>query len=887
MTIKDIDTSAFDLHSIRLSAWEKISTHNHEIELQSLNDILNTLLSIEYFWAYPGKEVMYQLQKYMFENNEAAFNLLSRNVYNSLRHKLYSAQEYTPFYTNLTNLDKPQSDLLASEHIALEKRKYLKPYFEVLIIHPSAADFELLYRNSLANYKIGNDDFLYDIIFVDNYHDAIIATLSNSDIQTCIYLDIYNVKKSEFTPDALAIESAFEYFVKGVPDESVDKTIALKKHIHHLRPEIDHFYISEGIASAEHQMEFDRIAYAQSESFFADIHNLIISGMEQRYSTPFFDALRSYAKRPKGSFHALPISQGRSIQSSHWIKDVADFYGDGIFSAETSSTLGGMDSIMDPKGSISQAQNKASKLFKSKRTFFVTNGTTTANKIVMQANLHPDDIVLVSSDCHKSIPYSVLLLGATPVFLETYPLNEYDLYGCVTLKRIKQVLLDLKSQNKLHKVKQITLTNSTFDGVIYDVKRYMMDILAIKPDIIFHWDEAWFSFGYFNPLYQGKTAMSAANALTLMKADKGYRELYESWSDRHELDDDFLLNNDLYPDPDAIKIRVYSTQSIHKTLTAFRQASMLHEHDVDYAEDVFYEAYRTHTSTSPNYQIIASLDFARRQMSLEGYSIVKESIHLAWELRNKISSTPGLSRYFKVLDDRHLVPEEYRQSNKTNDKYSMYYANVYSTYRERLFVVDPTRVTVDISATGIEGPNFRQMLMTQYDIQVNKTSHNTILFIINIGVDKNNIQYLLESLQHIANKLDNSPSINKNDEYKVNLPLTRNYHEKFVTYQSNKSNNFQAVDMRRAYYAGFNEGNVEYETLSNELMKRVMNDYKPVSAGFITPYPPGFPIIVPGQLITYDLLLYLQNIQIKEIHGYDSDKGLKIFTSEYLLRESE
>jgi len=490
--------SSFDLETYRLDLWRNICRAMESEGLAGVRDSFDKVFQVESYWAYPGRETLLQLTHYLDTENSEAFRLLCVNVFDALRHKTYRAQEFIPFYTNLNNLDKPQSSLLASHYTTHEKRKNLKPYFEVLVIHPDPGEYELLYRNALANFKTSQDEFLFDILFVDNYYDAIIAILSNSDIQACIYLDAFKVQKSI----PYDFEAAFSPFFQGVTENSNELTIDLEKHITHLRPEIDHYYMSEGFASEQYQETFDRIIYAQSTNLFADIHALILSGIEQRYSTPFFDALRSYAKRPKGSFHALPISQGQSIQSSYWIRDVADFYGEGIFSAETSSTLGGMDSIMDPKGSISQAQNKASQLFRSKKTYFITNGTTTANKIVMQANLHPDDIVLVSSDCHKSIPYSVLLSGATPVFLETYPLNQYDLYGCVTLKRIKQVLLDLKKQGQLHRVKQITLTNSTFDGVIYDVKRYMMDILAIKPDIIFHWDEAWFSFGYFNPLYR-------------------------------------------------------------------------------------------------------------------------------------------------------------------------------------------------------------------------------------------------------------------------------------------------------------------------------------------------------------------------------------------------
>ncbi len=875
--------TTFDLESHRLSLWQSICETVATGKLTDVKPLFNEILKLESFWAYPGKEVLFQLNTYLEEDNVTAFQLLCNNLFDSISQKNYQAQEFIPFYSNLNNLDKPQSKLLTSEYFRLKNKKNLKPYFEVLIIHPDPAEYELLYRNSLANFKSPQDDFLYDILFADNYHDAIIAILSNSDIQACIYLDAFKICNSN---DA-DFKSSFSAFLNGVKGDMNNQTISLRKHVAHLRPEIDHFYMCEGITTEQHQNEFNRIIYSQSANLFADMHSLILSGIEKRFSTPFFDALRSYAKRPKSSFHALPISQGQSIESSHWIKDVADFYGDAIFSAETSSTLGGMDSIMDPKGSISQAQNKASSLFQSKKTYFVTNGTTTANKIVMQANLHPNDIVLVSSDCHKSIPYSILLSGATPIFLETYPLNQYDLYGCVTLKRIKQVLLDLKKQKQLHRVKQITLTNSTFDGVIYDVKRYMMDILFIKPDIIFHWDEAWFSFGYFNPLYQGKTAMSAANALSLMQVDEQYADIYKNWISTVELDDEYILNNNLYPNPELYKIKVYATQSVHKTLTAFRQASMLHTHDVDFSENDFYEAYRTHTSTSPNYGIIASLDFARRQMSLEGYALVKDSIKHACYLRQKITESSHLSRYFKVLSDEHLIPAEYLNRSQQTKAKKILYPELYKDCRENLFVVDPTRVTVDISATGIDGPNFRQMLMTQYDIQVNKTSHNTILFIINIGVDDNNIQYLLESLKHIANKLDNSPALIAHEKYIANLPLTRNYHQKFVTFQSEKKNNFQAVDIRKAYYAGFDAQITKYILLTTELMKQVMNDLKLVSAGFITPYPPGFPIIVPGQIITYDILSYLQNIQIKEIHGFDPEKGLKTFTPEFLAREAD
>jgi len=746
-------------------------------------------------------ETIQQLSFYLSNGQDDAFNLLANNLYQAIKEKNYLEQEFIPFYTNLSNLNKPNTEQLTNQYST--KKNNLSKYFEVLLIHPNPKEFESIYRSSLANYKNNKQNLLYDLVVVDSVQDAVIAILANPEIQTCLYLE----ELKNTTNINLNLVQTYQPYLDLASE--VSSIIDLQVLIQKLRPELDHIYVSEGLVTEEIQQHFSHIVYTESYEFFADLDYHILSGINQRLDTPFFNALCSYSRKSKVNFHALPISQCQSLKDSVWMDDVINFYGSEIFNAETSSTMGGMDSLMDPKGSICQAQNKAATLFQSQQTFFITNGTTSANKIVMQANLRPDDIVLISSDCHKSIPYSILLAGANPIFLETYPLEKYDLYGCVTLDRIVKVLLDLKQQGQLDKVKQITLTNSTFDGLIYNVEEYMLAILDIKPDIIFHWDEAWFSFAGFNPLYLEKSAMQVAKKLTL-NTDRDYT------------------------------IRVYATQSVHKTLSAFRQASMLHIYDERFEANDFYEAYRTHTSTSPNYQIIASLDFARRQMSLEGYSLVQQSIELAQQFRERVSKSRSLKKYFKVLTPQQLIPKELCVDSS------------------QVFL-DPTRVTLDISATGIDGSNFRQLLMTQYDIQINKTSRNTILFIVNIGVKQSGIDYLLQTLKQISHQLTTNVHI-ESKSASVDLPQSRRYHSRFVPVESKHNNNFQAVNIRHAYYAGLDSKNICYQYLNSELMQAVLKEKQVVSAGFVTPYPPGFPIIVPGQLITYDILLYLMVI---------------------------
>ena len=252
-----------------------------------------------------------------------------------------------------------------------------------------------------------------------------------------------------------------------------------------------------------------------------------MAGVAARYRAPFFNALRNYSSRPTGVFHALPISHGNSIVKSHWIRDMVDFYGLEIFLAETSATCGGLDSLLEPTGPLREAQQLAAHTFGSRHTYFVTNGTSTANKIVVQALVQPGDIVLVDRNCHQSHHYGLMLAGAMVTYLDAYPMNEYSMYGAVPLREIKRRLLALRRAGKLDRVKMLLLTNCTFDGIVYDVQRVMEECLAIKPDLVFLWDEAWFAFARFHPVYRPRTAMRAARTLAERLRLPDYRERYD------------------------------------------------------------------------------------------------------------------------------------------------------------------------------------------------------------------------------------------------------------------------------------------------------------------------------------------------------------------------
>jgi arginine decarboxylase len=553
-----------------------------------------------------------------------------------------------------------------------------------------------------------------------------------------------------------------------------------------------------------------------------------------------------------------------------------------------------LDSLLEPTGPLREAQDLAAQAYGSRHTYFVTNGTSTANKIVTQALVAPGDIVLLDRNCHQSHHYGMMLAGANVVYLEAYPLNDYSMYGAVPLREIKAKLLALKHAGKLDRVKMMSLTNCTFDGIVYDVGRVMEECLAIKPDLVFLWDEAWFAFAGFHPVYRTRTAMASVRALRTRLADPEYLRQYQDHLSTDAIDtasDDELLDRRLIPDPARARLRVYATQSTHKTLTALRQGSMIHVFDQDFDQKVaegFHEAYMAHTSTSPNYQILASLDLGRRQVALEGVELVQRQIENAMQLRDAIDNHPLLSKYMACLRTSDLIPDEFRPSGIAQPLRAGL-RNMMAAWNQDEFVLDPSRITLSIGRTGIDGDTFkREELMDRYGIQINKTSRNTVLFMTNIGTTRSSVAFLVEVLVKIARELDTEISEMGIDEHErferavfrltkqaVPLPDFSGFHHAFL--DGTGAQPTPEGDVRRAFYLSYDDGNCEYLT-GEQIDEKLDAGIDVVSSTFVTPYPPGFPVLVPGQVVSRQILQFIRDLDTKEIHGYKPNYGYRVYT---------
>jgi arginine decarboxylase len=745
----------------------------------------------------------------------------------------------------------------------------------------------------VRSWRRPGDPFIYELVVVGSGVEAAVATRLNANIQACVI-------RRRFSHAALRDLTGLANFADAtlsddLADHSPDERAQiLAPRLAEIRPEVDLYLMTE-IAVEEVagtvSHHFNRVFHAREGAL--ELHLTILAGVAERYRTPFFEALRTYSQRPTGVFHALPISQGKSIVNSHWIRDMVGFYGLDIFLAETSATTGGLDSLLEPTGPLREAQQLASETFGSRQTYFVTNGTSTANKIVSQALLAPGDIVLVDRNCHQSHHYGLMLAGAEVTYLDAYPLNEYSMYGAVPLREIKSKLLALRAAGKLDRVRLLMLTNCTFDGIVYDVGRVMEECLAIKPDLVFLWDEAWFAFARFHHVYRPRTAMEAARTLADKLRSPKYRARYEA-DLPHDESDEALLKHHLSPDPARARVRVYSTQSTHKTLTSLRQGSMIHVYDQDFALKVaegFREAYMAHTSTSPNYQILASLDLGRRQAALEGFELVQRQLEYAMKLRDAIDHHPLLSKYMHCLSTAELIPEKFRASGIAQPLRTGL-NNMVIAWEQDEFVLDPSRVTVYIGPTGIDGATFkRERLMDKFGIQINKTSRNTVLFMTNIGTTRSSVAYLIEVLVSIARDIDDQAAemnlaeraaFERSVLHLTNptapLPDFSGFHSAFLSQGEPPTSE---GDVRRAFFLSYDHTLCEYLP-ADEIEERMESGESVVSATFVTPYPPGFPVLVPGQVFSREILSFMRSLDTPEIHGYEPALGYRVYTSKAL-----
>ena len=859
--------------------------------------VFEELSPFEDYWSYPGTNLMRLLKESLDAHDAGTFARLARKIGRSLLSDSYrhDAAAWDP----LQELQTGSGHALPPD---ADGSGLPKPCFDVLIVTPNDPENWDDTRRQLMRLRRREDPFTYHVVIVGSFEDAAIATVLNDSIQAVVIYDGFAFSSRRDAPllhDHLTRYADFDEASCGAEGRGLGTGLATV--IKNFRPELDIYLITdrsvESLAAGEEAAAIRRIFFGVEEAL--EIHLSIMDGVNDRYRTPYFSNLLNYSQRPIGTFHALPIARGKSVFHSKWIRDMGQFYGTNIFLAELSATTGGLDSLLEPTGNIKAMQELAARAFGAQRCYLATNGTSTSNKIVVQALCAPGDIIIVDRNCHKSHHYGFVLSGAQPYYVEAFPLTEYSMYGAVPLRTIKKALLDLRAEGKLDRVKLVDLTNCTFDGHMYNTRRVMEECLAIKPDLIFLWDEAWFGFARFSPLHRRRSAMGAAKALSDKYRSPAYRQEYQAYVasiEGLEPNDPKLLDMRLLPDPDKVRIRAYQTNSTHKSMSAFRQGSMIAIWDEDFpkVEGTFQEAFLTHTSTSPNLQLIASLDVARRQMELEGYELTMRMTGLAMDLRSRINSHPLISKYFRVASAEEMIPAQFRESGlKDYGPPHSTWRDVVSAWDEDEFALDPTRLTLLCGEAGFDGTQFKGLLAERFDIQINKTSRNSVLIQININNTRGDAAHLIKALADLSREIDERLARDGSSAREalgarvkaltVDVPDLPNFSRFHDAFRDDAGSSTSEGHMREAFFKAYDEASCEYLRLNSpEMDERLKNGPSLVSANFVIPYPPGFPIMVPGQVITNEAITFMRKLDVKEIHGYQAARGVKVLKPDRL-----
>jgi arginine decarboxylase len=549
--------------------------------------------------------------------------------------------------------------------------------------------------------------------------------------------------------------------------------IALPQQVVALRPELGVYVLMEsprsgGPDDVPASEAVDGYFYRQ-ERDWRGIFRILNAQIAERARTPFFDALRSYVASAKDSWHTPGHFNGDALRGSPWVDEFYRFMGENVFTTDLSVSVKALDSLMEPTGVIAQAQQMAARAFGARRTFFATNGTSTANKVILQTVLSPGDVLLLDRNCHKSVHHGVVLSGANPVYLDSSVNRRYGIFGPVPRRTILQAI------ERNPGARLLVLTSCTYDGLRYELAPIIEAAHARGIKVLI--DEAWYSHARFHPDLR-PTALEAG-------AD-------------------------------------YVTQSVHKTLSAFSQASFLHVNDPALNEHSLRENFNMHTSTSPMYGMIASLDVGRRQAVMEGYKLLQGALALAAELRRQIDAT-GM---FRVLTLRELLPPEVRKDGVR---------------------LDPTKITVDISRCGLTVDELRDELYERFNITVEKSTFNTLTLLLTIGTTRSKCLRLCDALRRIAREQHGAAPVARPAPA---LPAFTRLH----------------CLPRDAWYS---KGEIvalvdERDQPNATLVGRVCADQ-------IVPYPPGIPVLVPGQVVTKEVVAFLvrslQGQRQVELHG--------------------
>lgn len=563
---------------------------------------------------------------------------------------------------------------------------------------------------------------------------------------------------------------------------------------------------------------------------------------------PFFRALTHYAADGSYSWHCPGHSGGVAFLKSPVGQMFHQFFGENMLRADVCNAVEELGQLLDHTGPVAASERNAARIFNADHLYFVTNGTSTSNKIVWHSAVAPGDVVVVDRNCHKSILHAIIMTGAIPIFLMPTR-NNFGIIGPIkksefSWKNIQQKINEnpfIKNKQNV-KPRLLTITQSTYDGILYNVEE-IKTLLDGKIDVL-HFDEAWLPHAAFHDFYGDYHAIGA---------------------DRNPCQNSMI----------------FATQSTHKLLAGLSQASQILVQDSQQQKldrDAFNEAYLMHTSTSPQYSIIASCDVAAAMMEQPGgTALVEESIAEALDFRRamrKIDEEWGNDWWFKVWGPDDLSEEGIEERDswmlKADERW-----HGFGDVSEGFNMLDPIKATIitpglDVGGDFADDIGIPAAIVTKYLVEhgviVEKCGLYSFFIMFTIGITKGRWNSLVAALQQFK------------DDYDKNQPLWRvlpDFVHKFPLYEriglknlcTQIHNVYKQNDVARLTTEMYLSPMIPamrpadaFAKMAHREIERVKLDDLDgrITAVLLTPYPPGIPLLIPGECFNQTIIRYLK-----------------------------